>query len=499
MQISIHRGDPGTAAVDLMALGVWAGDPKKSSVFKILDRALGGALAASAKEQEFGGKPGQVLVLHTLKKLRARRVALVGLGEPGALDNAALLTAGALAARRANAVGAKTLLYVQPGPIAAPEEAVAQLARGAMLACYRYTEYKSDKGRPASLTKLKLHLPVKSVAGLAAAGRRATAMAEGACAARDLINRSPLQLYPESFAAEAVKVVRQQRLQQRLKVKVIAPAALERMKMNLLLGVGAGSTRKPRLVHLTYTPPGGRKTAKPIVLVGKGITFDSGGLSLKPPTSMIDMKVDMGGAATVFGAMLAIAKLAPKTPVHGILVLAENMPGGGAIRPGDVITAASGKTVEIINTDAEGRLVLADALHYARKLKPKLTIDVATLTGACVVALGPHTVGLFANQDELADALLTSAKRVGEDFWRLPLTEALDGQLKSDVADCKNTGERWGGAITAALFLRKFAPKGGWMHLDIAGPVTSNKEAGAYPKGATGVAVATLVDLITGG
>ncbi|MEZ4271435.1 MAG: hypothetical protein R3C68_08380 [Myxococcota bacterium] len=216
----------------------------------------------------------------------------------------------------------------------------------------------------------------------------------------------------------------------------------------------------PAATHAPFGPLdlSATKSARgqPVVLVGKGITFDSGGLSLKSPANMMDMKTDMAGGAVVLGAMLAMGRIKPKFPVHGIIALAENMPSGGAIRPGDVIKAASGKTVEVNNTDAEGRLVLADALHYATKLKPRHIIDLATLTGGVYGGLGQHTTAVFSNDDALADKLIRSAEHVGEDFWRMPLSESLKCQLKSDVADMKNTGERWGGAITAALFLQKF-------------------------------------------
>jgi leucyl aminopeptidase len=338
---------------------------------------------------------------------------------------------------------------------------------------------------------LTLHITGKISRKLTDAIKRGRIVAESVAIGRDLVNEPPSDLYPQTFAAFAKKTA----TKVGLKIKILKPEQLKKMGMNLLLGVGQGSTLTPRLVHLSYTPAKATKK-KPIVLVGKGITFDSGGLSLKPGASMVDMKMDMGGAGAVLGAMNAVAQLKPNVPVHGILALAENMPSGCAIRPGDVIKGASGRTVEINNTDAEGRLVLADALHYAVGLKPAKIIDLATLTGAVMVALGPHTVGCFSNDDTLANEILGSAEATGESFWRLPLNELLKDQLKSDIADTKNTGERWGGSITAALFLQEFVGGTTWAHLDIAGPAMSGANSGYLTKGGSGVAIATLVDHI---
>jgi leucyl aminopeptidase len=264
--------------------------------------------------------------------------------------------------------------------------------------------------------------------------------------------------------------------------------------MLLHYAVGQGSAHEPRFIHLTYKPRAKAKAR--LVFVGKGMTFDSGGLCIKPAAGMGEMKSDMGGAAAVLGLMAAVGVVRPAVEVHGIIAAAENMPDGAAYRPGDVFGSLSGKTVEIINTDAEGRLVLADALAYAAKLEPTFLVDAATLTGACVVALGKTCSGYYTASDELGHKLERAAREAGESFWRLPLLEELAEELKSDVADLKHTGERWGGSISAALFLREFTSGIPWIHCDVAGPVLADRPRGSYPKGGTGHGVLTFLHLV---
>jgi leucyl aminopeptidase len=310
--------------------------------------------------------------------------------------------------------------------------------------------------------------------------------------ARDLVNEPAGELTPKRLAAEAVAMARAHGLRS----EVRGPAEIRRLGMGMLLGVSQGSAEEPRLIHVWYQPRGAAAKRPPLAIVGKAITFDSGGLSLKTNEGMMDMKTDMAGAAAALGAMRAIASLRPPFPVHAFMGACENMPGGRAYKLGDVLTSRAGKTVEITNTDAEGRLVLGDVLSWANEWKPSALIDLATLTGACVVALGNWTVGAFSPDDELAGEVLQAALLAGEDFWRLPMTEWIKDTLKSDIADMRNTGERWGGAIAAAHFLREFVGETPWIHLDIAGPSFSHKERGYIPKGGTGVGVRTLVELV---
>jgi leucyl aminopeptidase len=282
-----------------------------------------------------------------------------------------------------------------------------------------------------------------------------------------------------------------------LKATVFDAKRIEQEGMKLITAVGQGSVNEPRFVHIAYVPQ--KKAKKRVVVVGKGLTFDSGGLCIKPAQGMGDMKTDMSGAANVVGLLAAVAALKLDVEVHGILGCAENMPDGKAYRPGDVFGSLDGKTVEIINTDAEGRLVLADCLTYAVGLKPDLIIDNATLTGACVVALGMTCSGFYATSDELGESFARAAREAGEQFWRLPLLEDLKESLKSDVADLKHTGDRWGGSITAALFLREFVGNVPWIHCDIAGPSLSPRAYGIYPKGGTGHGVLTFLRFLEGG
>jgi leucyl aminopeptidase len=276
-------------------------------------------------------------------------------------------------------------------------------------------------------------------------------------------------------------------------VEVLDRAACAALGMGLFLAVAQGSTQEPRFVHLAWTPPGARRR---VVVVGKGITFDSGGLSLKTNEGMLDMKTDMAGAAAVLAAATAAAEEKLAVEVHALAACTENMPSGNAYKLGDVIRSLDGKTVEINNTDAEGRLTLADALSFGLRFKPDAVLDFATLTGACMVALGPHTAGVMSNDDALADELLAAAQRAGEEMWRLPLPPRLTEQLKSEIADFKNTGERWGGALTAGLFLKEFVGGVPWVHVDIAGPSSATKDYGHISKGGTGFAAAAILEFL---
>ena len=308
--------------------------------------------------------------------------------------------------------------------------------------------------------------------------------------ARDLVNEPPITLTPSVFADEARQVAKDSKLQ----IEVLGPKEMKKLKMGMLLGVAQGSAEEPRLIHLTYRPAKVTKKTPQIALIGKGLTFDSGGLSLKPAKSMEDMKCDMSGAAAVLGAMRVFGALKPKVIVHGFIGATENMPGGRAIRPGDILKSMNGKTVEVLNTDAEGRLVLGDVIEYAKTLKVDEMIDLATLTGACMVALGRTTAGYFSNDESMAARFDLAAKRAGEDVWRLPLNDKMVELLRSPVADLRNIGDAYGGAITAALFLREFVGETPWTHVDIAGPAFVEGKGPAA--GGTGYGVMTLVEYV---
>jgi leucyl aminopeptidase len=317
---------------------------------------------------------------------------------------------------------------------------------------------------------------------------RGAEIAAAVCLARDLVNESPGKATPSALAAAARKVAEEGGL----RCEVLGRARIEKLGMSLFLGVARGSAEEPQLVRISWEPKG--KAGKPVALVGKAITFDSGGLSLKTAQGMEDMKTDMAGAAAVIAAMRLVAALRPPFPVRGYFGACENLPSGSAYKPGDVIVGKNGTSVEVLNTDAEGRLVLADVLAWAVEEKPAAVIDLATLTGAIVVALGPWMAGLFSNDDSLAEELLAAARAAGEPAWRMPLPPEMEDLIKSPIADLKNTGGRNGGSINAALFLQHFVGKVPWAHLDIAGPASVDKERGYNARGGTGAGVRLLAE-----
>jgi len=491
-------------ACDLIVIGIFEGGLKEAIKHEAL-APHGAMLNVLAQQEQFVGHSGQKLA-HVValsagatgkaRGTATRRIVLLGMGKKRPLAAAKWLAFGGTVTRIAHGCGSKTALVVPPVPPTG--DALTPLAQGAVLGTYRYDSYKGPKAQEKLAAQAprqalgKIIVEAQGGAEAAHALQVGQVLATATAVARDLVNCPPNDLYPESFAAKAQKLARQFGVG----IKVLGPKELTKLGMGMLMGVGAGSERLPRLVHLSYAGKAQKKAA-PTLLVGKGITFDSGGLCLKTCDGMGTMKMDMGGAAAVLATVLGAAALKLDVHVQGVLALAENMPSGHALRPGDVLRSAAGLTVEVNNTDAEGRLVLGDALHFGiTRSRPAKVIDVATLTGACMVALGPHTSGLFCNNDALAQSLLTAAEQGAEHMWRLPLTEALADQLRSDVADLRNTGDRYGGAITAALFLQRFVGETPWAHLDIAGPAWASSESSTRRKGGTGAAVASLLHLL---
>jgi len=452
-------------------------------------------LAPVAKHEEFLGKSDQILVANHFSKSSLCYVALIGMGDPNKAGADTYRKMGALAFKLANDKRAKSVSIILPEELSNLQTDFLETAvEGFYLANYRFDKY---------ITKNKPEIHVKEAVFYVAQKKsiskdivfKGKAIADGVCLARDLINEGPWAINPPTLA----KLVKSHAKSLDLHTKILEEKDLEKENMNLILAVGKAASKvfPPCLIELKYQPK--KKAKKHVVLVGKGVTFDSGGLDIKPPDGMLDMKVDMSGAAAVFATMTVIAKLKPNVAVTGYMPCVENGIGPHAFHPGDVIKSRKGITVEINNTDAEGRLILADALDYAQSQnKLDYLIDLATLTGACMIALGPNTAGLFANDDKLAEGLVKAGVQSGEDYWRMPLNENLREQLKSNVADMKNTGTRYGGSITAALFLKIFINENvSWAHLDIAGPATSDKDFGYLSKGGVGFGVRTLVQFIS--
>ncbi len=452
--------------------------------------ALARRLRELVRADRFRPHEGETFLWHN-PGAGPRRWLVVGLGEPGAWSPERLRRACTRVAARARRLGAREVRV----PLLAPGQAgleapqvVGRMAAALAVAAERFDKYRS---RPPRATLRRVVL----CTGASRPGpreRRALARglaeARAVLLARELVNEPGGALPPRELAQRARRVARAAGL----RCRVLEEPELRRQGMHAILGVGMGSGQPPRLIHVTYRPRG--KARARVALVGKGITFDSGGLSLKPAASMEDMKSDKAGAAAVLGVMSVLRDIGLPVEVHGLLAAAENMPGGRALRPGDVLRTASGKTVEVLNTDAEGRLVLADALHYAGRLGVDEIVDVATLTGACMVALGAQTAGLMGNRPELVERLKRAAREAGEKVWELPLVHEYREQLRSSIADIRNTGDRYGGAIIAALFLEHFVRKGqAWAHLDIAGPAFAGKGSEDAPKGATGTPVPTLL------
>ena len=490
LELAFVNGDPLDQAVDLLIIVVCGEtDLEGEEIAGRADARLDGLLRRAAAEERFAAKPGQSLLVHTHGALPARRVALVGLGAISGDDPRALRSAAGTAVRIASAVGAvRAALTWRSGTGAATLSAVAE---GASLGAYRFDRYLTDdRSRAPSLATLTL-IPAFAVTAETAAEdlARARITARAVARARDLVNEPAGVLTPTRLAALATEWAEGAGLS----VEVLDRAACAELGMGLYLAVAQGSLEEPRFIHLAWKPPGARRR---LVLVGKGVTFDSGGLSLKTNEGMLDMKTDMAGAAAVLAATVAAGEEKLPIEVHALAACTENMPSGNSYKLGDVLRSLNGKTVEINNTDAEGRLTLADAMTFGLRLRPDALLDFATLTGACMIALGPHIAGLMSNDEGLAAAFLSAAEQSGEEMWRLPLPPRLAEQLKSEIADLKNTGERWGGALTAGLFLKEFAGDVPWAHVDIAGPSSANKEHGHVAKGGTGFGVASILNYL---
>jgi leucyl aminopeptidase len=445
------------------------------------------------KAKRFHGKLNETFLL----PIGSQWVILIGVGKKEELTLDRIRQAAGAASRRAAAAGFESVARgLLPVKGATPEQVAQAVVEGTVLGTYRYTELKtlsSDEKKELKAVTL-VTASARDAVPAKSGVRKGLIVAEAIAWARDMINRPSNRLTPTMMAREAKAAAGKS---SGLRCRVLDPAAQRRLGMNALLGVARGSREPSQFIVLEYKGPGSA-SKKPLVFLGKGITFDSGGISIKPSEKMEQMKYDMSGGAAVLGAMRAIAGL--RLPVHvvGLVPATENLPGGSAQKPGDVVKALGGKTIEVINTDAEGRLVLADALGYAKRFKPAAMVDLATLTGACVVALGQHCMGLMTNNAKLGEQVKGAATQAGERAWKLPLWPEYSEAVKSDVADVKNVGDGKAGTITAAAFLKEFAGDTPWVHLDIAGVAWADADKGYLRKGGTGVGVRLLVELAKG-
>lgn len=469
--------------------------PTETFGLTMLNNTMGKHLFASASKEGFLAKEAQGFCTHTLGQAPAQTIALYGLGPVKNQNLEIFRRFGGEAQKLAQNKRAAKLAISVPEQTTLPLFDVIQaLVEGIKLSAYSFDRYLSKEKAEKYLKEVEIYLPEDQIpASYKTAITRAEDITKAVIEARDLINEGAGEVTPELIAKQAEKGAKEAGIT----IEIFDEKMLKKERMNLLLAVAnaAQKTAPPRVIRLHYKPKGSKKV---VVLVGKGVTFDTGGLDIKTADGMLDMKNDMSGAAAVFGTMMALGKLKPQVEVIGYLGCVENSIGPHAYHPGDIFRSRQGLTIEINNTDAEGRLVLADVIDYAEERdNPDILIDLATLTGACLIALGGRTAGLFSNDDTLAQGIETSAKSTGESFWRLPLLSELKDQLKSNHADMKNTGERYGGAITGALFLQEFIKEGvKWAHLDIAGPALNSKAHPYLPMGGTGFAIRTLVDFI---
>jgi leucyl aminopeptidase len=495
LEIRIAKGDISQVEADAVVVNLFEDVEQPSGATAAVDQTLDGVISSLINRGEIRGKFGEVNVVHTFGKLPARLVAIAGLGKHGDFNvDKARGVAGEFC-RALRKLSCRKIATIVHGAGAAGMELEASaeaIVEGALLGLYRFTKYRKpeyeDIEEMLVVVREEGDVPI-----LEAAIHRGKVMAEATSLARDMVNEPANHMTPSQMAESAKEIAGRYGLE----LQVSEVEDMERMGMGALLGVAKGTSQRPKLITLSYK--GDERSEKTLGFLGKGITFDSGGISIKPSEGMGDMKQDMAGAAAVMAAVGAIAELKLRVNVTAVAPVTENLPSGAALKPGDVLKAMNGKTIEVISTDAEGRLILADALSYAQELGLSPLIDLATLTGACRIALGTFYSGLFANNQDLADRVLKAAERTGERVWQMPMPPEYKEQIRSEIADVKNVGNRYGGAITAAMFLAEFIDGTPWAHIDIAGPASSSKESGYLVKGATGFGVRTLVEFALSG
>jgi leucyl aminopeptidase len=495
MRIHGKAGRVDRETTEVLVLTHCEGENLSKQDASVLDKALGGALQDLVQSKEFEGKANEVTLFHTHGKVPAKRLILVGLGKRKDVGLDQIRQALGHAAKRVRQTKAGSFTAALPTimPAGASLVDVAQaMAEGAILGSYQFNIYRSEAAANRDVTAMVVLVSQNDqLRELSEGVRRGVATAEATVFVRDLCNHPSNVMTPTKIATEAKAVAKETGVS----LKILEQKEMEQLGMGALLGVAKGSHEPPKFIILQYHGSK-KKDARPVVLVGKTITFDTGGISLKPAENMEQMKADMTGGAEVLATMRAAARLKLPLNLISILPVAENMPGGRAMRPGDVVKTLSGKTVEVQNTDAEGRLILADGLAYATRFKPAALIDIATLTGACVVALGQFAIGMFGTDARLKESVRRAGLRAGERVWEMPLWDEYFEQLRSDVADMRNIGGRGGGMITAALFLSRFVGDCPWVHLDIASTDWSERERAYIPKGPTGIGTRLLIQYL---
>jgi len=493
MDVRVVADDVTKIEVDALIVNLFEGATEPGGATSAVDKALDGAIKRLIEVGEIKGKLGEFTMIHTMGKIPAVRVVVAGLGKQSEFTLDKIRRVTAEACRFLRAKGVKKVATITHGTGAGgiePQKSAQAIVEGSVLGLYAFRKHITKEPETGEIEELTVVEKDESrLPQLLSGCALGKVTAEAANFARDMINEPANYMTPSDMA----RVAEEMASECGLECTVLGRDQMEEMGMGALLGVAKGSRQDPKLVILKYK--GDASSDRTLGLVGKGVTFDSGGISIKPSAGMEEMKGDMAGGATVIAVLRALTDLRPKINVTALIPATENLPGGCAQKPGDVVTAMNGKTIEVVNTDAEGRLILADALCYARKLGLSPLVDVATLTGACHIALGDICTGAFTNNQELQDKVVRAGEDTGEHLWPMPMYEEYKEQNKSDVADIKNTGGRYGGAITAAQFLAAFVEDAPWVHLDIAGTSDSDKEKGYIVKGATGVAVRTLVNL----
>jgi leucyl aminopeptidase len=494
VEIKVVAGDIVKYQADAIIVNIYEGMERPQGITSTVDEALGGAISELIKQGENKGKVNQITVIRSLGKLPAARVAVVGLGKQDelSLDKIRGVIAGVCRLlRKQYAANVATVAHGVGINNITVEGSAQAITEGALLGAYDFRQHLTKEAEYGEIKQLTIvDADENSVSALEQGLNKGRILAEATSIARDMVNEPANYMTPTDMAKTATRLAETYGLE----VSVLERERMQELGMGALLGVAQGSQQPPKFIILNYK--GGNSDEIDIALIGKAITFDSGGISIKPSNGMEEMKGDMSGGAAVIAAMSAIARLKPVINVLALVPATENLPGGAALKPGDVLTAMSGKTIEIISTDAEGRLALADALGYARQHEAKRIVDVATLTGAIVVALGNICTGAFSNNQELVDKVIAAGAEAGERIWQMPMYEEYKEQNKSDVADIKNVGGRMAGSVTAAQFLAEFAGDTPWVHLDIAGTNMADKTKGYLVKGATGVPTRTLVNLV---